>query len=120
MRATWLYPCKVHPAQSTRRFSTPLPRRWGVGYFTGATTTGVLSPAAFSVDGRDTTLTGLKWQSGSVVLSLSPFASLGDNQLSFIDVDGSLALALGASAATADIAGGHAHLGGRRQALERG
>ena len=87
-------------------FFDPATTTAGVGYSTGATTTGVLKPAAFSVDGRDTTITGLKWEDGSVVLSLSPFVSLGDNQLSFIGLDGSFAFAFGASAATADSAAG--------------
>ena len=88
-------------------FFDPATTTAGVGYSTGpATTTGVLSPAAFSTGGATTTITGLKWHSGSVVLSLSPFASLGDHQLEFIDLDGSTAFALRAPDATADSASG--------------
>ncbi len=71
-----------------------------------STTTGVLEPAEFSTAAATTTITGLNWQSGSVVLSLSPFASLGDHQLEFIALDGSTALALRAYDATADSAAG--------------
>ena len=88
-------------------FFDPATTTAGVGYSIGPpTTTGVLSPAAFSAGSATTTITGLNWQGGSVVLSLSPFASLGDNQLSFIDLDGSTAFALGVSNATADSAAG--------------
>ena len=88
----------------------------GVGYFTGATTTGVLKPTMFSIRGRDFTIRGLKWEGGSVVLWLSPlvtlddnqlsFIALGDNQLSFIALDGSTALVLRASDATGNSAAG--------------
>ena len=71
-----------------------------------ATTTGVLKPATFSVGGASTTITGLKWEGGSVVLSLSPFASLDDLQLEFIDLDGTTILVLRASDATADSGAG--------------
>ena len=88
-------------------FFDPATTTAGVGYLAGpATTTGVLSPAEFSTGSASTTITGLKWQSGSVVLSLSPFASLGDYQLEFIALDGTTALALRASDATADSAAG--------------
>ncbi len=119
-RPPWLAPCAFrHPDfhvvhqievlgdyETHEAFFDPATTTAGVGHFTGATTTGVLSPAAFSTGSATTTITGLKWQSGSVVLSLSPFVSLGDYQLSFIDLDGSFALALGASDATADSAAG--------------
>ena len=87
-------------------FFDPATTTAGVGYFTGATTTGVLKPAEFSVGAASTTITDLKWQSGAVVLSLSPFVSLGDNQLEFIALDGTTAFALRASDATADSAAG--------------
>ncbi len=94
-------PGTIHEA-----FFDPATTTVGVGYFTGATTTGVLKPAAFSTGSASTTITGLKWKDGEVVLSLSPFVSLGDHQLEFIDLDGSTAFALRAPDATADSAAG--------------
>ena len=94
-------PGTIHEA-----FFDPATTTEGVGYFTGATTTGVLKQAEFSVGGVSTTITGLKWESGSVVLSLSPFVSLDGNQLEFIALDGSTILGLRASDATADSAAG--------------
>ena len=92
----------------------------GVGYFTGATTTGVLKPAEFSVGGVSTTITGLKWGGGSVVLSLSPFVSLGGQQLEFIALDGTLDSGAQSVRRHGRQCRWHAHLGHGRQALERG
>ena len=65
---------------------------------------GVLKPAAFTVGETTTALQGLKWQNGSVVLTLSPYTALTGNTIDFLALDGSLALSLGASDATADSA----------------
>ena len=67
---------------------------------------GVLNPASFTVDGTSTSITGLKWDSGSVVLSLSPYASLSGHKLDFIELDGSVSLSLPASSATEDTTAG--------------
>ena len=67
---------------------------------------GVLNPASFTVDGTSTSITGLKWDSGSVVLSLSPYSSLSGHKLDFIDLDGSVSLSLPASSATEDATAG--------------
>ena len=106
-RLQWNITVTAPPGTLHEAFFDPATTTAGVGYSTGpSTTTGALKPAAFSVGGSTTTITGLKWQSGSVVLSLSPFVSLGNNQLSFIDLDGSTTFALRASDATADSAAG--------------
>ena len=79
----------------------------GVGYLAGpATTAGVLKPAEFSEGNASTAITGLKWQNGSVELSLSPFVSLGDHKIEFIALDGSTTLALRTSDATANNSAG--------------
>ena len=65
---------------------------------------GVLNPASFTVDGTSTSITGLKWESGSVVLSLSPYSSLSGHKLDFIELDGSVGLSLDASSVTEDSA----------------
>ena len=45
----------------------------GAGF---SASSGVLEPAGFSIGGTAASITGLKWQSGSVVLTLAPYASL--------------------------------------------
>ena len=67
---------------------------------------GVPNPTAFSVDGTSTSITGLKWESGSVVLSLSPYSSLSGHKLDFIELDGSVGLSLEVSSATEDTVAG--------------
>ena len=67
---------------------------------------GVLKPTTFSMDGTSTSITGLKWDNNSVVLSLSPHASLAGHKLDFIDLDGSVNLALEISSATEDTTAG--------------
>ena len=98
----------VHPPRGTiyEAFFDPATTTAGTGYATGATTTGVLKPTTFSVGGVSTTITGLKWQGGSVVLWLSPFVSLTDQQIEFIALTGTTTLVLRVSDATADRAAG--------------
>ena len=84
-------------------FFDPVTLASGVG---ADSSNGVLNPASFSVDGTSTPITGLKWESGSVVLSLSPFSSLSDHTLDFIELDGSVGLSLSASSATEDTTAG--------------
>ena len=69
-------------------------------------TNGVLEPSSFSVDGTSTSITSLKWDNGSVVLTLSPHVSLSSHKLDFIDLDGSVSLSLETSSATADSSAG--------------
>ncbi len=74
-----------------------------VGQAVGADgSNGVLKPAEFTVGGTATTMQGLKWESGSVVLTLSPYTALTGVAIDFIALDGSVTFSLGASAATAD------------------
>ena len=84
-------------------FFDPVTLASGVG---ADSSNGVLNPASFSVDGTSTSITGLKWDSGSVVLSLSPYSSLSGHKLDFIDLDGSVSLSLPASSATEDATAG--------------
>ncbi len=67
---------------------------------------GVLKPAAFIVGSTSTSITGLKWESNSVVLTLSPHMSLSDQRLDFIELDGTVGLSLSASSATVDSSAG--------------
>ena len=80
-------------------FFDPVTLASGVG---ADSSNGVLNPASFTVDGTSTSITGLKWESGSVVLTLSAYASLSGHKLDFIELDGSVALSLPASSATED------------------
>ena len=84
-------------------FFDPVTLGTGVG---ADSSNGVLKPASFSVDGTSTSITGLKWESGSVVLSLSPYSSLSGHKLDFIELDGSVSLSLPASSATEDATAG--------------
>ena len=67
---------------------------------------GVIKPTAFSVDGTSTSITGLRWDNGSVVLTLSPHSSLAGQKLDFIELDGSVGLSLETSSATEDTTAG--------------
>ena len=84
-------------------FFDPVTLGAGVG---ADSSNGVLNPASFTVDGTSTSITGLKWDSGSVVLSLSPYSSLSGHKLDFIELDGSVSLSLEASSATEDTTAG--------------
>ena len=84
-------------------FFDPVTLASGVG---ADSSNGVLNPASFTVDGTSTSITGLKWESGSVVLSLSPYSSLSGHKLDFIELDGSVSLSLAVSSATEDTTAG--------------
>ena len=84
-------------------FFDPVTLGAGVG---ADSSNGVLNPASFTVDGTSTSITGLKWESGSVVLSLSPYSSLSGHKLDFIELDGSVSLSLAVSSATEDSTAG--------------
>ena len=55
---------------------------------------GVLKPAGFTFGGTTTSLSGLKWESGVVTMTLSPSVSLAGHRAEFIGLDGSLVLTL--------------------------
>ena len=113
-------PCDAMPELHRTRYKvvvtvTPPPNTLHEAFFDPVTlasgvgadsSNGVLNPASFSVDGTSTSITGLKWDSGSVVLSLSPYSSLSGHKLDFIDLDGSVSLSLPASSATEDTTAG--------------
>ena len=67
---------------------------------------GVLTPTGFNVNGTSTSITGLRWESNSVVLTLSPHVSLSGRRLDFIELDGTVGLSLFASSATVDSTAG--------------
>ena len=78
-----------------------------VGQAVGADgSNGVLKPASFTVGGTATALQSLKWENGSVTLTLSPYTALTGVAIDFIPLDGSLALSLHSNDATADAAPG--------------
>ena len=92
------------PGTLHEAFFDPVSLASGVG---ADASNGVLNPASFTVDGTSTSITGLKWDNvGSVVLSLSPYASLSGHKLDFIELDGSVSLSLAASSATEDTTAG--------------
>ena len=74
-----------------------------VGFDSSAGTT---TPATFSVGGSSTRISSLLWNNGSVVLTLSPYASLAGQTLDFIALDGSVSSTLAVSAATVDASAG--------------
>ena len=56
---------------------------------------GVLKPAAFTVNGSQTTIRRIEWESGRVVMRLEPDDNaLADHHVDFIALDGSVALRL--------------------------
>ena len=65
---------------------------------------GSLEPAGFTLGGTATAIGGLLWQSGSVVLTLAPYAALTTYDLDFIGLDGSVSLTLTGATATANSA----------------
>ena len=73
----------------------------GAGY---SSTVGNLDPANFTLGSSDISITGLKHESGSVVMALSPYNALAGHTLDFIAEDGSTSLSLTAGDATGDSA----------------
>ena len=69
-------------------------------------TVGTTTPATFTVGGASTRIASLLWSNGSVVLTLSPYASLAGQTLDFIALDGSVSSTLAVSAATVDAGAG--------------
>ena len=76
---------------------------FAVGFSAGG---GSLAPAGFSVGGKAAVITGLKWQNGSVVLTLAPYVSLAGYDIDIIALDGSVSSTLSVAAATANSASG--------------
>ena len=63
-------------------------------------TIGVLMPRVFDVEGVETTLASLKWETGTVTLELSKYIFLGEHIIDFISLDGSIPLSLSFDEAT--------------------
>ena len=61
---------------------------------------GVLKPNAFSLDGTTTTISSLKWESGTATMTLNPSASLAGYAVDFIALDGSVTSTLAFDDAT--------------------
>lgn len=78
-----------------------------IGTGVGADTfNGVLNPSPFRVGATSTSITSLKWESNSVVLTLSTHVSLAGQSLDFIELNGTVGLSLFASSATVDSTAG--------------
>ena len=65
-------------------------------------TIGILKPRDFKVEGVETTLASLKWESGIVTLELSEYIFLGGHAIDFISLDRSVPLSLSFDDATAN------------------
>ena len=74
-----------------------------VGYTTGS---GRLEPASFDLRGTAVEITDLRWEEGSVSLTVNPAGGLTDFTLEFIELDGTTSRNLSGSAATQDLATG--------------
>ena len=75
----------------------------GVGF---SPTAGALTGDAFSVGGKTTSIAGLRWEQGAIVLALDPFVPLDGRTLHLIAPDGTIGLALSASSAVPDMSAG--------------
>ena len=102
-RLEWLVTVTPPPGTLHEAFFDPVTIGVGVGV---DASNGVLNPALFSIGGTSTSITGLKWESGSIVLSLSPYVSLSGHKLDFIELDGTVSLSLAVSSATEDTTAG--------------
>ena len=67
-------------------FFDPVTLTSGVGVMSGV--------GEFSVGGQSVAITGLRWDDGAVVMSMSPYVSLDGHRLEFIDMDGAIGLRL--------------------------
>lgn len=112
-------PCNAHPEEEQKRdevfvaVTAPSgtlhealfdPAAIGTGVGADAAN-GVVEPAAFTVGGAATTITGLKWESGVVTMQLSPAASLSGYDIDVIELDGSVSLTLSAAGAASNAGG---------------
>ena len=91
----------VHVAAPPRTLHEAFFDPVGVGNAVGADgTNGVLKPNDFSLDGRTTTISSLRWESGTATMVLNPAASLAGYAVDFIALDGSVTSTLAFDAAT--------------------
>ena len=63
-------------------------------------TNGVIKPADFVLNGTNTTISSLKWESGTATMTLDPSTSLAGHAVDFIALDGSVSLTLSFDDAT--------------------
>ena len=63
-------------------------------------TNGVIKPADFVLNGTNTTISSLKWESGTATMTLAPSTSLAGHAVDFIALDGSVSLTLSFDDAT--------------------
>ena len=111
--------CDAHPEEELKRFEVfvtvtapagtlheALFDPAAIGAAVGAdAANGVVEPAGFTAGGTATTITGLKWEGGTVTLELSPAASLSGYDVDVIELDGSVSLTLSVAGATSNTGG---------------
>ena len=128
----WYQPCNYIPADNKLNYTvtvTPPPNTLHEAFFDPVTlasgvgadsSNGVIKPAGFTVDGTSTSITGLKWENGSVVLTLSPYVSLTGHKVEFIELDGLVGLSLDVDDAAVDSGAGTLTWGVSGQPWEAG
>ena len=102
-RGEWMITVTAPEGTLHEAFFDPVALASGVG---AAGTLGVLDPDSFSVGGTDTTISGLRWDKGAVVLTLSPYTGLSGHKVEFIALDGSISLSLDTDSATGNSSAG--------------
>ena len=87
----------AHPRAIHEAFFDPV----DIGTAVGADdSNGVLEPTDFMLNGTNTTISSLKWESGTATMTLSPSASLVGYAVDFIALDGSVTTTLAFDDAT--------------------
>ena len=87
----------AHPRAIHEAFFDPV----DLGSTVGAdSSNGVINPNAFMLNGKNTTISSLEWESGTATMVLSPSASLAGYAVDFIALDGSVTTTLAFDDAT--------------------
>ena len=97
--AAWTVTVEAPLGTVHEAFFDPVADGAAVGYTAGA---GRLEPAAFDFDGTGVKITDLRWEEGSVSLTVDPPGGLTDFALEFIALDGTTSRRLSGPAATED------------------
>ena len=97
--AVWTVTVEAPVGTLHEAFFDPMADGAAVGYTAGA---GGLEPASFAAGGTSVEITGLRWEPGSVSMTVSPPGALSDFNLKFIAVDGTTSRILQGGAATQD------------------